>query len=66
VTKQINNLNKFSILKAQKLSIPGDILQSLGAGLQAIGGKEILMSEEVGICLNPSFLKEGDSISFLK
>jgi hypothetical protein len=48
VTKQINNLNKFSLLEAQKLSVTGDILQSLGAGLQAIGGEEILMADGIG------------------
>jgi hypothetical protein len=48
VTKQIKNLNKISLLKAQKLTVTGDILQSLGSGLQAIGGEEVLMSDGIG------------------
>jgi len=48
VTKQIMNLNDISQLKAQKLTVAGDILQSLGSGLQAIGGEEALISEGIG------------------
>ncbi|MBY0099377.1 DUF6944 family repetitive protein [Mesobacillus maritimus] len=48
VTKQINNLNEISLLQAQKLTVTGDILQSLGSGLQAIGGEEVLISDGIG------------------
>lgn len=44
-TKQIQTVDKELILEAQKLAINGDTLQSIGAGLQVIGGKEVITEE---------------------
>ncbi|KRG15377.1 hypothetical protein ACA30_07075 [Virgibacillus soli] len=42
VTQQINTTDKSSIFKAEKTAVTGDLIQSIGAGLQAWGGEELL------------------------
>ena len=44
-TKQLTTMNKNLVLEAQKLALNGDILQSFGAALQALGGKEVIIEE---------------------
>lgn len=48
VTKQIEAVDPSIVFDAQRLTIMGDILQSVGAAVEAIGGKQILQSEQEG------------------
>lgn len=48
VTNQINNTNEFSILSSQKIAVTGDIVQSIGSALQALGGEELLLQDGIG------------------
>lgn len=45
VSNQLSVENSDLIIKAQKLAITGDWLQSVGAALEAVGGTEVLMKE---------------------
>ncbi|SRR5690606_8740278 len=44
VTQQISTTDKHSIFEAEKTAVTGDLIQSIGAALQAWGGEEILLA----------------------
>ncbi|ASV68511.1 hypothetical protein MKX67_18860 [Cytobacillus sp. FSL W7-1323] len=48
VTKQLETLDDLTLLKFQEIAVAGDLLQSIGAGLQAIGGEQILAEDGIG------------------
>ncbi|GAA0322951.1 hypothetical protein GCM10008967_11840 [Bacillus carboniphilus] len=48
VTKEITALDKNVLTEAQKIVITGDLLQSVGAAVETIGGKEILVENTDG------------------
>ncbi len=48
VSAQLTALSESALLKAQQFAVSGDLLQSVGAGLQAIGGEEILAADGIG------------------
>lgn len=48
VSNQINNKNEYSILSSQKIAVTGDIVQSIGSALQALGGEELLLQDGIG------------------
>lgn len=48
VTKQLDAADELILYKAQRLAIAGDLGQSIGAALQAIGGEEILLADGIG------------------
>ncbi|MED1604033.1 hypothetical protein P4U90_01740 [Cytobacillus kochii] len=48
VTKQLETLDELTLLKFQEIAVAGDLLQSIGAGLQAIGGEQILAEDGLG------------------
>ncbi|MBN6887453.1 hypothetical protein ACUXCC_005403 [Cytobacillus horneckiae] len=48
VTKQLESLDDLTLLKFQEIAVAGDLLQSIGAGLQAIGGEQILAEDGIG------------------
>ena len=47
VSKQVRAQDRQSLLSAQHLSVKGDILQSIGAAIEAIGGKEVIVEEQI-------------------
>lgn len=47
VSKQVRAKDLQSLLSAQELSVNGDILQSIGAAIEAIGGKEVIVEEQI-------------------
>ncbi|WP_421382923.1 hypothetical protein ACOJQI_01670 [Bacillus salacetis] len=46
VTKQIGELDREILKEAQRISIIGDILQSAGAAIEVLGGKQILVEDD--------------------
>jgi hypothetical protein len=46
VTRQLGDLDRETLKEAQKISIIGDILQSAGAAIEVLGGKQVLVEDD--------------------
>ncbi|WP_409252664.1 hypothetical protein V1502_01670 [Bacillus sp. SCS-153A] len=46
VTRQLGSLDRITLKEAQRGAIIGDILQSAGAAIEVLGGKQILIEDD--------------------